>query len=92
MSDYYDEFVGRSPKGTIKDIMLQNRLKTIAKAEGGPWFLESLDRWLDDPHWRCVSEHVSTRYLRTENGDKCLACGGRVYLTFPEDRDGPLGD
>lgn len=72
---------------------LNARLQAIAKREGGPMFMGWPDRWLDDPHWRCLGNHVSTMVLKSEmDGQVCLAGGCRtpVHLTFPEDRDGPL--
>lgn len=74
---------------------LRAKLDKLAQAEksrGMPMFMERPDRWFDQPHWRCVRDHVSIRYLKTDRGDACLACFKPVYLTFPEDRDGPLGD
>jgi hypothetical protein len=66
------------------------RLDTIAAREEGPKFFGRPDRWYETPHWRCVNNHVSRRYLISELGDFCLACMGPVRLTFPEDVDGPL--
>lgn len=61
------------------------------EAAGQKMFLGIPDRWYDDPHWRCSNHHVSTMYLKSEvSGDLCLKCFQPVYMTFPEDRDGPL--
>jgi hypothetical protein len=55
-------------------------------------FMGKPDRWYETPHWRCENEHVSGRYLITDRGGMCLAggCGSFVWLTFPEDVEGPL--
>ncbi|MCP4741436.1 MAG: hypothetical protein GY871_04295 [Actinomycetales bacterium] len=55
---------------------------------GEPFFLGAPDAWLADRTLRCVNQHVSKGGLGTERGTMCLACGERVYLTFPEDVDG----
>lgn len=85
---------GQPPEqpGEIVD-SLTAALNLIALAEGGPFFLDRPERWLDDPHFRCENGHVSTTVLLTEDGDKCLGCSSPrsfVHLTFPEDKDGPL--
>lgn len=74
---------------TLEEIHAE--LSAIAAAEGGPMWHDRPERWWDDIHWRCENEHVSRRYLKSEErGDLCLACFGHLVLTFPEDRDGPL--
>jgi hypothetical protein len=43
---------------------------------------------MDDPHFRCLKGHISTRILKSEvKGDCCLACGEHALLTFPEDEE-----
>ena len=61
----------------------------LIAAEEGPLSLGLPERWLEDPHWRCVNGHVSIRYLKSEEFgcDLCLGCGASVRLTFPEDED-----
>lgn len=54
---------------------------------GAAMFMGLPDRWLADPTWRCLNGHVSKRFLKTETGDRCLACGDLVLLTFPEDAE-----
>lgn len=71
------------------------RLRHIAAEEaraGAAMFLGKPDRWYESPHWRCANGHVSVMYLITERGGMCLAgnCGSFVWLTFPEDVEGPL--
>lgn len=55
-------------------------------------FLSRPDRWYEKAHWRCINDHVSSRYLKSEAKGcaLCLACREPVVLTFPEDVDGPL--
>lgn len=69
-------------------------VSSFEEAEGAPMFLGRPDRWYEHPHWRCVNEHVSTRYLKSEahGTNVCLAahCREPLFLTFPEDVDGPL--
>lgn len=73
---------------------LREKLVKLREAEGAagqPVFLDIPDRWYERPHWRCCNDHVSTMYLKAEKeGDSCLKCYAPVYLTFPEDKDGPL--
>lgn len=61
---------------------------------GGETFLGVPARWCDPPgpKYRCVNNHISRRVLKSEAAgcDLCLACHGRLTLTFPEDEDGPL--
>lgn len=68
-------------------------LRARADLEGGPSFMGWPDRWWEDHSWRCINDHVSIRVLMSEarGGDVCLACYAPLHLTFPEDRDGPLG-
>ncbi len=70
---------------------VQAELGRRAAAEGGAMFMDRPDRWRESFTVRCEQGHVSTRVLGTDRGDRCLACQSRVTLTFPEDRDGPLG-
>lgn len=77
-------------------LTLTEVLRYLADKEGGPMDAGWPDRWRDDPHWRCTSDHVSTRVLMSEalGRDACLAgnCRAQLHLTFPEDTDGPLPD
>ena len=82
---------------TIEDDPVRNadliaRLISIGEAEGGPFFGSKPDRWYETPTWRCYNDHVSSFYIGSEQPpyDRCPACREAVYLTFPEDRDGPL--
>lgn len=67
-------------------------LREHEKAEGHEMFLGIPDRWMEAPLWRCSNEHVSSMYLKSESAkrDLCLECGEPVFMTFPEDKDGPL--
>lgn len=75
---------------------LGRRLQAIADAEdgeketGGVFGTKPVRWWEPKAHWRCINEHVSTCLLGTDHGKVCMACGEPVWLTFPEDRDGPL--
>lgn len=69
------------------------KLKKAAEAAAGAeMFLGTPDRWFEPARWRCCNNHVSTAYLKSEaaGADLCLECYAPVYMTFPEDRDGPL--
>lgn len=57
----------------------------IERMAGAPMFLGVPDRWYDRPTWRCLTGHVSERFLKTDDGDRCMACGEPVRITFPED-------
>lgn len=73
---------------------INEKLKEIGRREDGETFAGKPDRWYVDAHWRCVNDHVSLAYLKSEaeGGAVCLECGEWVMLTFPEDKDGPLVD
>lgn len=71
---------------------IKRRIK-MEKDAGTEMFMGWPDRWYEPPgpRWRCINDHVSTRYLKAEaRGDLCLACHEFVFFTFPEDVDGPL--
>lgn len=69
---------------------LADKLKKIGEKEGGMMWFGLPDRWYEKPHWRCINNHVSTTYLKSEakGGCVCLACYEFVSLTFPEDIEG----
>ncbi len=71
---------------------LSLRLSEISRREGGKMFLGKPDRWYATPTWRCSGDHVSRTFLKSEKlgCGLCLKCGAPVFLTFPEDADGPL--
>lgn len=72
---------------------LQTELKARGQKEGGDMWFGKPDRWYEKAHWRCTNDHVSGHYIKSEeHGDLCPACMKPVLLTFPEDKDGPLGD
>jgi hypothetical protein len=64
--------------------------KDAEEAAGNEMFMGIPDRWYEKPHWRCINEHVSTMYLKSQEGDLCLKCYEPLRMTFPEDKDGPL--
>ena len=76
----------------LPDAPWVKRIKDLRLAEaaaGAEMFLSIPDRWYDDPTWRCVNGHISKRYLKTDRGGTCLACGKPVLLTCPEDKEEP---
>jgi hypothetical protein len=74
------------------ETLLCEELRLRAEAERGPKPLQLPERWMDNPHWRCINDHVSECFLKSEalQRDCCPACQAPCYLTFPEDKDGPL--
>lgn len=63
-------------------------IRAIADVEiatGAPKFLNWPDRWFESWTVRCENGHISKRILKTDEGDRCLACRGRTHMTFPED-------
>lgn len=82
----------QDPKDTQKILDLVDKLLQRALKESGPLFMGKPDRWYDDPHYRCLNDHVTTYYLKSEacGCSLCLKCYTQTFLTFPEDRDGPL--
>ena len=68
------------------------RIAQEKAAAGANMFMGKPDSWYADTHWRCSNDHVSVMYLKSEQFGRalCLLCGEPVYLTFPEDVEGPL--
>jgi hypothetical protein len=67
----------------------------MATNEGGPPSGGIPIRWLQDPTWRCVNQHVSKRFTPARRGRQVCVfkyCDQTVVQTFPEDRSGPLPD
>ncbi len=83
------------PKNDPEDLKKElARLEKIELDSGGEEFIGLPGRWLDPPgpKYRCPNEHVSKTILKSEKygGALCLACHEFLFLTFPEDEDGPL--
>lgn len=76
----------------LEESVLIKELQRRADREIGPKEHGIPSRWWDAHVRRCCNDHVSTRVLKSEElgRDACLACRAPVYLTFPEDADGPL--
>jgi len=47
-------------------------------------------RWHEADLYRCQGGHVMGVYMTSPNGPLCPVCRSPTFLTFPEDRDGPL--
>lgn len=77
----------------LEESALVAELKRRAGQEDGPKENGIPDRWLDAHLRRCPNDHVSSTVLKSEaqGRNACLACYAPVFLTFPEDKDGPLG-
>lgn len=76
---------------------LSNKLIELGKEEcervGSRSFGGKPDRWYDKPKWRCINNHVSKTYIRSdEHGSCCIVCFNNCYLTYPEDEGGKLID
>jgi hypothetical protein len=80
---------------------LLNKYAANEDMTGALMFLERPDRWYDDPHWRCINDHVNPEpvagllrvnaQVTTEYSFQlCPDCHHLVRLTFPEDVPGPL--
>lgn len=54
----------------------------------GPWPARWFER--DKMKWRCLNDHVSDIKEHPIHYTNCLGCGADVFITFPEDQDGPL--
>lgn len=80
------------PDGHVRTMI--EKLEAKAEEEGGKMFMGWPERWWDGGKFRCENGHVSTTILKAEalGRDACLACHGRLTLTFPEDEDGALED
>jgi hypothetical protein len=75
---------------TLREKLLDLSKKEIEKTQNDTWYGKP-ERWYDNPTWRCLNNHVSKTYLKSEEkGSICLKCYSNVYLTFPEDKDGEL--
>ncbi len=60
-------------------IWRQNQIAALRNS-GAEMFLGLPEIWMDDPHFFCRNGHISTTILKTDRGDKCLACGEPVLL------------
>jgi hypothetical protein len=70
-------------------------IRKTAENLGEKMFLEIPDRWLEypGPKFRCKNNHVSSFIIMSEEkGDLCMECHENLFMTFPEDKDGPIGD
>ena len=67
----------------------QRRKASEEQAGGGKMFMGLPDRWYEKPGplWRCTGGHVCSHYLGTDRGPRCIACGGKLFLTWPEDEE-----
>lgn len=74
----------------------------VEEMSGRLMMIDRPDRWYDDPHWRCINDHVNPEPVqgyRRENAQVtteysfqlCPQCHHLVRLTFPEDVPGSLG-
>jgi len=74
------------------DQALLDRLSAIAHSEPGLLLAGIPERWRVRPTWRCSNYHVSTDFVATfvRRRPRCVFCGRRSFVTFPEDRSGPL--
>jgi hypothetical protein len=43
-------------------------------------FLGKPDSWYQDIHWFCPNGHVSGNFLKSDDGDLCLACREPVLM------------
>ena len=82
-------WVGRE---TGADETLRMRLTKFGSDEpDGPRDGQAPARWELQPTWRCRNFHVSRKFTTGKRGHKeCVFCGASLYLTFPEDHNGPL--
>lgn len=76
-------------------LMIELRHRANVEIDGGAdAFMNWPDRWWEGGLKRCANDHVSHTVLMSEalGRDACLGpgCRARVFLTFPEDADGPL--
>lgn len=55
----------------------------LALADPRPHFMGKPEAWYDDPHWFCGNGHVSGMFLKTDDGDMCLACRAPVCMGPP---------
>jgi len=69
----------------------------VEEMSGRLMMIDRPDRWYDDPHWRCINDHVNPEPVQgylpgtyVWSFQLCPECGDLVRLTFPEDVPGPL--
>jgi hypothetical protein len=63
---------------------LQKKHIEVAKENNELMFMGIPDSWFENPQWMCKNGHVSGRYLKTDKGALCLACGECVILMPPK--------
>ena len=84
---------GASREQRSADRALRDQLDALALAELGHRRRAVPTRWLQDPTWRCVNQHVCKIFERDWQERRVCSlegCLAPVQLTFPEDRTGPL--
>ncbi len=77
----------------LKDLQIEIlKFAKIERDAGAKMFKDKPDRWYDNPKWRCINDHVSRVYIKSEykGGAICPSCFEFVLLSFPEDKDGPI--
>ena len=86
--------VGTSRDDLTANRVLREQLDAIALAELGRARRRAVPtRWIQDPTWRCINQHVGKAFERDWHQRRMCSldgCGAPVQLTFPEDRAGPL--
>lgn len=43
-----------------------SKIEKYKNIETGKFFMGIPERWMDDPTWRCINNHVSKRFLKSE--------------------------
>lgn len=56
---------------------------SVAALSPGPHFMGKPEAWFEDLHWFCPNGHVSGRFLKCEDADRCLACREPVLMGPP---------
>jgi hypothetical protein len=69
---------------TDEDVFIWREKLAANEAESGEsMFLGKPERWFEDIHFACKNGHVSGNCLKTELGDRCLACNEYVRMIAP---------
>jgi len=86
----FERAILAAPENNTQATLL--RLAQIEKSQGEELHGEKPARWHEASKWRCLHVHVIEGRSKGDSLGRgiCPTCSSPSYLTFPEDKAGPL--